>query len=85
MEEMISTKLGNLYAKPINDRNYPGIMIGLERNGVRYEFAWVEVDQYKENDKPIMKIHVFGVEDDDPIYDANFNERQLKELYEEDE
>ena len=83
MEETISTKLGNLYEKPINDFNYPGIMIGLERNGLRYEFAWLEVDQSDENEKPIMKVHAFDTRSDDPVFDLNISEEYIKELWNE--
>lgn len=83
MEEMVSTKLGNLYTKLINDKDYPGIMIGLERHGVRYEFAWLEVDQSDESEKPIMKIHAFDTRSDDPVFDLNISEEYIKELWNE--
>lgn len=78
------TKLGTLYAYACNDSDYPGILVGLERNGIRYEFAWVEVDQWSEDDPPVMKIHVFDTEKDDPVYDLNIKEHELKKQYREE-
>ncbi|MBP5463023.1 MAG: hypothetical protein J6Y20_13015 [Lachnospiraceae bacterium] len=83
MEETISTKLGNLYVVMRNDKEYPGIMIGLERRGIRYEFAWLEVDQSDEDEKPIMKVHVFDTRNDDPVFDLNISEEYIKELWNE--
>lgn len=83
MEEMISTKLGNLYVVMRNDKEYPGIMIGLERRGIHYEFAWLEVDQSDEDEKPIMKVHVFDTRNDDPVFDLNISEEYIKELWNE--
>ena len=79
----VETKLGTLYATFRHDNDYPGILIGLERNGVYYEFAWVEVDQYGD-EEPTMKIHVFDTECDDPVFDKNITEDELKKMYEED-
>lgn len=81
MENTVATKLGNLYAEAIENRQYPGIKIGLERNGVRYEFAWLEVDQSDDDEKPVMKAHVFNTTNDDPVFDINITEEQIKELW----
>lgn len=78
-----ATDLGTLYAFPCGDSEYPGIMIGLERNGVRYEFAWVEVDQWDNDEDPVMKIHVFDTEGDEPVYDLNINADALNKMYKE--
>ena len=85
MNELV-TELGKLYVIRQNDDAYPGFLIGLERNGVRYEFGWVEVDQeiWDDNDRPTLKIHVFGTESDDPVYDLTIKEEQLKKLYKEE-
>lgn len=82
--DTIKTKLGTLYVEPREDDEYPGFLLGLERNGVRYEFAWLEVDQSDPDDEPVMKIHAFGTEDDDPIFDKNITEAELIKLYKED-
>ena len=81
--ENIHTKLGDLYAEEINNGEYPGIKIGLERHGVRYEFAWLEVDQSDENENPIMKVHAFDTRNDDPVFNLNINEDYIKELWNE--
>lgn len=80
----VNTKLGTLYATFRHDNDYPGILIGLDRGGVYYEFAWVEVDQSDTDEEPVMKIHVFGTDGDDPVYDHNINLNALKKLYKEE-
>ena len=80
----ISTKLGTWVATTCgNDGTYPGIQIELVRNGIRYVFAWVEVDQSDDDEEPIMKIHTFGTEHDDPIFDKHIRGSELKALYKE--
>lgn len=80
---MVSTKLGKLYVKEINDPNYPGIMIGLERNCVRYEFAWLEVDQSADNERPVLKVHAFDSQSEEPVFDLDISEAYVKELWNE--
>ena len=82
--DTIKTKLGTLYVEPRENNEYPGFLLGLERNGVRYEFAWLEVDQYDPEDEPLLKIHAFNAKDDDPAFNLNINEAELKKLYKED-
>ena len=64
----VETKLGTLEAKPINDPDYPGIMVGMNYKGQWIEFEWVEVDQW-ENREPSLKVHVFDTAHDETVYD----------------
>lgn len=82
----VKTELGTLFVTCRNGKDYPGIMIELDRNGTHYSFAWVEVDQDRtyEDNEPTLKIHAFGMEDD-PVFNLSLTETQLKELYKEEE
>ena len=66
----VETKLGTLEAKPINDPDYPGIIVGMNYKGQWISFAWVEVDQ--NGDGPVLKIHAFDTIDEEgaPVYNG---------------
>ena len=51
---------------------YPGVYVGVERNGKPFDVAMIECDQeFDEDEGPLLKCHVYCTDPahDDPIYD----------------
>lgn len=65
----INTNLGCLEARVLDDPLYPGIAIGLNRNGNWIQMALVEVDQSEED--PWLKVHAYSISYDEPIFDGS--------------
>lgn len=67
----VETSLGTIIARESPDtKYYPGIWLGIERNGRRMEYLVMDVDEV--SDEPSMGIHVwpFGDPWEDPVYSS---------------
>ncbi len=64
-----NTRLGDLMAKKVCDKTYPGIEVVLNRQNVSLRIALVEVDQSEKD--PVLKAHVYSADEriDEPIFD----------------
>lgn len=74
-EMRVHTDIGDIVVASKGDKSYPGVWVGLERNGKRFDIAMVEVDQDVDPDDPcefpLLKAHIYSVYayEDDPLYD----------------
>ena len=50
---------------------------------MRYEFAWLEVDQSADNERPVLKVHAFDSQSEEPVFDLDISEALVKELWNE--
>lgn len=75
----VETKLGSLKAWIANDIEYPGICVGLDRDGVRTIVAVIEVDESE--DKPVLKAHVYNTEDDDPVFSLRESAEDIEKYF----
>lgn len=67
----VQTRLGTIVVSSKDGGgDYPGVWIGLERKGRRFDVAMVEVDQDPYDDPNLLKVHVYCTDPahDDPIY-----------------
>ena len=76
----IETKLGALEAAIIDSNEYPGISIGLWYNGRFIEYGWIEVDQTEFATEPVLKVHVFNSTEDEPVFDLDQTEDDIKKF-----
>ena len=84
----IQTPLGTLYAVPSADQeNYPGIVIGIQRDGYTADFVLVEVGNtgYKEDDG--VNVHVWKLDkhvwDFGPCFDMVSSVEEVEEAIKE--
>lgn len=74
-ELRVPTMIGDIVVKDKGygkTSGYPGVYVGLERNGKLFEVAMIECDQeFDEDEGPLLKCHVYCADPahDDPIYD----------------
>ncbi len=57
--------------------NYPGYVVSLVRNGKRFDFAMIEVDQTDSKEEPLLKAHVWDDKNEDPVFDLALSASQL--------
>lgn len=77
----VETPAGTLYAVPSGDQNYyPGIVIGLKKDGAEAEFVLVEVDKETGN----LALHVWNFDesvwDADPVYEQGATPEEITKM-----
>lgn len=78
----IKTKLGVIKARLIDSKEYPGISVGILVDGEWIEYVWLEVDQSGDNAEPVLKIHAFNSVDDEPVFDLDQTEADIRKFFE---
>lgn len=69
-EIRVQTRLGTIVVSAKDGGgDYPGVWVGLERKGKRFDVAMVEVDQDPYDEPDLLKVHVYCTDPahDDPI------------------
>ena len=86
MEKLkIETPLGTLYAAPSGDQLfYPGIVVGLERDGHCAEFVLVEVGNTSDESYNGLNVHVWNLDknvwNSDPCFEIGAMPEQVNEM-----
>ena len=68
-EIKLDTSLGEIIAKSVNSKDYPGIYVSLMKDGETLAEVMLEVDQSEE--ESVCKIHVWDTTNDEPICDLH--------------
>ena len=83
----VQTPIGCIYAVPSGDQqNYPGIVIGLERDGKTAEFVLVECCKNDEELTGNLNLHVWNMDqfvwNSDPVYEQSATPEEVTEMME---
>lgn len=80
----ITTKLGKIEISQsgFTEEGYPGFIFSIDRDGKRTDLALLEVDERE--DVPLLKIHVWAPNHEDPVFDQYLTGEQIDKMYEEE-
>ena len=74
----VTTSVGTLVATTYPNKYYPGIYVGLDRNGKHFGAALIEVDQ-DDTKSPTLKTHVYDADpnNDEPEHDMHISMEEI--------
>ena len=81
---VVATNIGNIVVRTKADsKEYPGVWIGISRNGKEFDVAMIEVDQVS-NDPAIMNVHVYSANPskDEPVFDYSAGPMSIDNYFE---
>lgn len=83
----LQTKLGKIMIKKsgFTAEGYPGFVFSIDRGGKVTDIALLEVDEhiYEDQPEPLLKIHVWGPGQEDPVFDQQLTAHRIDQMYEE--
>jgi len=77
-EVRVKTSIGTLVARTHHCDSYPGIYVGLDRNGEHFGTALIEVDQ-DDPENPVLKAHVYNADPhkEEPEFDKHITPDEI--------